>query len=178
MKFIFGVPDILPFFVGRSKTDQPNFSDSHHQPATAAAHHACHPTATNPAKPHEPATRHCAGPSSRNRERGLCSASCSVRDSGMGRKSSHCISKSLRVYACMLSRLFATSDCSPRGFPVHEILQVRILEWVVISYSRGSSRPRDWTHICIGRQVLYPCTTWEVSLERLIRSKMSSIVTF
>ena len=33
---------------------------------------------------------------------------------------------------------------------VHEISQTRILEWVAVSSSRGSSRPRDWTHIsCI-----------------------------
>ena len=32
-------------------------------------------------------------------------------------------------------------DCSPPGSSVHGILQARILEWVVISFSRGSSRP-------------------------------------
>ena len=31
------------------------------------------------------------------------------------------------------------------GSSVHGILQVRILEWVAISYSKGSSQPRDWT---------------------------------
>ena len=36
-------------------------------------------------------------------------------------------------------------DCSLLGFSVHGILQARILEWVTISFSRGSSRPRDWT---------------------------------
>ena len=41
-------------------------------------------------------------------------------------------------------------DCSPPGSSVHGILRVRIPEWVAISYSRGSSRPRDWTWIsCI-----------------------------
>ena len=30
-------------------------------------------------------------------------------------------------------------DCSPPGFSVHGILQARILEWVAISFSRGSS---------------------------------------
>ena len=34
-------------------------------------------------------------------------------------------------------------DCSPPGSSVHEILQERILEWVDISFSRGSSQPRD-----------------------------------
>ena len=38
-------------------------------------------------------------------------------------------------------------DCSQRGSSVHGISQVRILEWVAISFSRGSSRPRDRTHI-------------------------------
>ena len=38
-------------------------------------------------------------------------------------------------------------DCSPPGSSVHGILQARILEWVVISFSRGSSQPRDWTQV-------------------------------
>ena len=47
-------------------------------------------------------------------------------------------------------------DCSPPGSSVHEIFQARILEWVAISSSRGSSQPRDPTHVCcIGRWVLY-----------------------
>ena len=42
------------------------------------------------------------------------------------------------------------TDCSPSGFSVHGILQARILEWVAISFSRGSSWPRDWTLVsCI-----------------------------
>ena len=48
-------------------------------------------------------------------------------------------------------------DCSLPGFPVHGISQARILEWVAISFSRGSSWPRGWTWVsCIGRQILYP----------------------
>ena len=39
-------------------------------------------------------------------------------------------------------------DCSSPGSSVHEILQARILEWVVIPFSKGSSQIRDWTHIC------------------------------
>ena len=38
-------------------------------------------------------------------------------------------------------------DCSLPGYPVHRILQARILEWVAVSSSRGSSRPRDQTCI-------------------------------
>ena len=41
-------------------------------------------------------------------------------------------------------------DCSPPGSSVQGILQARILEWVAISFSRGSSQPRDWTQVsCI-----------------------------
>ena len=36
-------------------------------------------------------------------------------------------------------------DHSPPGSSVHEIFQARILEWVAISFSRGSSQPRDQT---------------------------------
>ena len=36
-------------------------------------------------------------------------------------------------------------DCSPPGPSVHRIFQTRILEWVSISFSRGSSWPRDQT---------------------------------
>ena len=50
-------------------------------------------------------------------------------------------------------------DCSLPGSFVHGISQARMLEWVAISFSRGSSQPRDWTHISciyyIGRQILY-----------------------
>ena len=38
-------------------------------------------------------------------------------------------------------------DCSLPGSSVHEIFQARGLEWVAISFSRGSSRPRDWTRV-------------------------------
>ena len=38
-------------------------------------------------------------------------------------------------------------DCSPSGSSVHGILQARRLEWVAMPSSRGSSRPRDRTHV-------------------------------
>ena len=38
-------------------------------------------------------------------------------------------------------------DCSPPGSSVHGILQARILEWGAISFSRGSSQPRDQTRV-------------------------------
>ena len=55
--------------------------------------------------------------------------------------------------------LFDSMDCGLPGSSVHGILQARILEWVAISFSRGSSWSRNWTWIsyvsCIGRQILY-----------------------
>ena len=52
--------------------------------------------------------------------------------------------------------------CSPPGSSVHGTFQAKILEWVATSSSRGSARPRDWTHVsCIGRWILYHWATWE-----------------
>ena len=51
---------------------------------------------------------------------------------------------------CMLSRvsLFCNLvDCSLPVSSIHWIFLARILEWVAISSSRGSSQPKDWTHI-------------------------------
>ena len=49
-------------------------------------------------------------------------------------------------------------DFSLPGSSIHGIFQARILEWVAISFSRGTSRPRDWTQVsCIvGRRL----TVW------------------
>ena len=61
--------------------------------------------------------------------------------------------------------LITNSDptlCSPTGSSVHGISQARILDWVSISFSRGFSRCRDWTHISyIGRRILYHWATME-----------------
>ena len=57
--------------------------------------------------------------------------------------------KAIGLYKVKVARLCLTlcdsRDLSPPGSSVHEILQARILEWVAISFSRGSSWPRDWT---------------------------------
>ena len=44
-------------------------------------------------------------------------------------------------------------DCSFPGSSVHGILQARIVEWVAMPSSRGSSQPRDRTHV-----PYVPCT--------------------
>ena len=50
--------------------------------------------------------------------------------------------------------------CSAPGSSVHGIFQARILEWVAISYSKGTLQLKDQTHIfCICRQILYSWST-------------------
>ena len=65
-------------------------------------------------------------------------------------------------------------DCSQPDSSVFRIHQVRILEWVAIWYTRGSSQPKDRTHVscvsCIGRQILYHCTTRK---SRLMQNSIS-----
>ena len=47
-------------------------------------------------------------------------------------------------------------DCNSKGSSVHGISQGKVLEWVAISSSRGSSRPRDRTRVsCIGRRFFF-----------------------
>ena len=67
-----------------------------------------------------------------------------------------------RMRASTLShvRLCDAMDCGPPGSSVHGSLQARILEWVAVSSSRGSSWPRGRTCVsCVGRWILYRCAT-------------------
>ena len=72
--------------------------------------------------------------------------------------------RGMMMCVCILSsfshvQLCNPIDCSPPGSPVHGILQARILEWIAMLSSRGSSQPRDLTEVsyvsCFGRRVLY-----------------------
>ena len=71
------------------------------------------------------------------------------------------------VCVCSVAQLCASlcdpMDYSPPGSSVHGIFQARILEWVDISFSRGSSWPRDRTHVscvsCIAGRFL---THWAI----------------
>ena len=55
-------------------------------------------------------------------------------------------------------------DYSLPGSSVHGILQARIMEWVAMPFSRGSSQPRDWTRIShTGNLILYHWATRELS---------------
>ena len=50
-------------------------------------------------------------------------------------------------------------DCNPPASSVHKIFQARILEWVAISFSRGSSQPRDRTRVSCTAGKFF--TDWE-----------------
>ena len=45
------------------------------------------------------------------------------------------------------SKAFYVNVCDPMDYTVHGILQAGILEWVAFPFSRGSSQPRDRTHV-------------------------------
>ena len=78
------------------------------------------------------------------------------------------------IYACECSvarscpTLCDPMDYNLPGSSVHGILQARILEWVAVSSSTGSSQPKDWTRVscisCIGRRILYHGASWEAPL--------------
>ena len=72
---------------------------------------------------------------------------------------------SARVRAQSRPALCDPEDCRLPASSVHGISQVRILDWVAISSSRGSSWPRDQTWVswisCIGRWILYHWTMWK-----------------
>ena len=53
--------------------------------------------------------------------------------------------KVLVIQSCLT--LSNSMNCSPPGSFVPGIFQARILEWVAIPFSTGSSRPKDWTWV-------------------------------
>ena len=67
---------------------------------------------------------------------------------------------------CLVSQscltLCGPGDCSPPGSSILGISQARVLEWVAISFSRGSSPPRNWTQVYwIARRIHSHWATWE-----------------
>ena len=77
--------------------------------------------------------------------------------------SEECLTYSKLATGCECSVVFNfcdPMDYNPPGSSIHGTSQVRILEWVAISFSRGSAQPRDWTCVscvsCIGRWILLP----------------------
>ena len=64
-------------------------------------------------------------------------------------------------------------DCSLPGSSIHGIFQATVLEWVAISFSRGSSQPRDQTQVfCIaGRHFTIWATWWVVVFNEMMSVK-------
>ena len=56
-----------------------------------------------------------------------------------------CESESEVAQSCLT--LCNSMDCSLPGSSVHGIFQAIVLEWIAISFSRGSPQPRDWTQV-------------------------------
>ena len=70
------------------------------------------------------------------------------------------------IVLCLVAQSCLTlcdpTDCSPPGSSVHEIRQAKVLEWVAIPFSRGSSQPRDRTCAsCLTDRFFNPCPTWK-----------------
>ena len=63
-------------------------------------------------------------------------------------------------------------DCSPPGPSIHGIFQATVLEWVAISFSRGSSQPRNRTQISrtAGRHFTVLATREALELNYLFRN--------
>ena len=81
----------------------------------------------------------------------------------------HWPSWSFNIDVYSVKSLLDHIDCSPPGSSVYGIFQARVLEWVSISSSKRSSRPRDPTHVsCIDRRVIYHWVTREAPLAFVI----------
>ena len=74
----------------------------------------------------------------------------------MNREKYTCAVLCLVVQSCPI--LCDPIDGSPPGSPVPGILQARILEWVAMPSSRGSSQPRDWTQVSLSASGFF--TIW------------------
>ena len=85
----------------------------------------------------------------------------------MALRGSHKVEGKMCVCVYMLVTQSCLILCDPidRSLPgssVHRILQARILEWVAIPFSRGSSWPKDWTQVCTAGRFFTIWATREV----------------
>ena len=81
----------------------------------------------------------------------------------------------VRSVAKLCLTLCDPMDYSPPGSSAHGLFQARVLQWAAISSSRGSSQPRDWTHVscisCTVRQILDHWATWEAHSTLTLQQK-------
>ena len=90
----------------------------------------------------------------------------------------HSLFPSPEILCALLPQLCPTpgssTDCSPSGSSIHGILQARILEWVAISLSRGSSWPSHWTQVsCITGRFF---TVWATREATIYFSSLSQML--
>ena len=89
------------------------------------------------------------------------------------------IESGILFFAQLYLTLCRPMDCSPPGSSVQGILQARILGWVAMPFSRGSSPPRDRTHIsgvsCPGRRVFTTGHLCGGRVSSLISWRLSSL---
>ena len=80
--------------------------------------------------------------------------------------STYCVSGTILLCVCAQSlspALWDPMECSPPGFSVHGSLQARMLGWVAILFSRGSSWLRNRTRVSyISKRILYHWATWKL----------------
>ena len=81
----------------------------------------------------------------------------------------HCLNQWTSEVAQLCLTLCDPMDCSLLGSSIHGIFQARVLEWVAISLSRGSSQLRDWTQVSriVGRRF----TVWATREARCRKSE-------
>jgi len=82
-----------------------------------------------------------------------------TKDGGAGSQNRYAWASCVYLQLCPI--LCDPLDCSLPGPSIHGFSQVRVLEWVAITFSRGSSRPRDLTFVSWVSYILYHRATWE-----------------
>ena len=88
----------------------------------------------------------------------------------------HTVTRHITLSCSVVSDSPYLMYCGLPGSSIHGIFRARIPEWVAVSHSRGSSRPRDWTCIsCCGRQILYHCTTWKALQDTYVKTQTSTL---
>ena len=61
---------------------------------------------------------------------------------------------SVKVLVTQSGQLFADpTDCTPTGSSAEGILQARLLEWIAVPFSKGSSQPRDSSKVMLMLQI-------------------------
>ena len=89
-----------------------------------------------------------------------------------------CVCVCARACGQSYPTLYDPMDCSPPSSSIHGIIWARILQWVAISFSRGSSQPRNQTCFscisCIGGRFFTICTIYEGTSSHTVQPLMIS----